>query len=108
MNTSTNQYYNLDEQFSTKSVKQVKRMMTTRKDKEQAAMDHVEKYGKYPYNEVPRYIASVKKANRVIDDCNCWMKAAFPLFSYKLWDEMIADVYGCLEGNGSDWMRGIL
>ena len=103
---SINQY-NLDEQLSTKSIKQVKAMMNTRKIKESVATAHIEQYGEYPYSDLPKYVTSVKKANKVIDDCSDWLKAAFPLFSAKLWDEMISDVYGCLEGRGSFDMNGL-
>ena len=97
---SVNQY-NLDEQLATKSIKQVKAMMNTRKNNELAAYEHIEKYGEYPYSEYPKHVSSVKKAEKVIDDVNDWINAAFPLFSNSLWDEMVADVFGCLEGRGS-------
>lgn len=93
--------YNLDEQFATKTINQIKAMMTTRKNRELEASEHIEQYGEYPYSDLPKHVTSVKKASKVIDDCNDWINAAFPLFSNSLWDEMVADVFGCLEGRGS-------
>ena len=80
---SINQY-NLGEQLATKSIKQVKAMMTTRKNNELAANEHIEKYGEHPYTEYPKYVASVSKAQKVVDDVNDWIGAAFPLFSSSL------------------------
>jgi len=99
--------YNLDEQLAAKSIKQVKVMMSTRKNKELEANEHIEQYGEYPYSDLPKYVTSVNKANKIVDDCSDWLKAAFPLFSNALWDEMISDVYGCLEGRGSFDMNGL-
>ena len=91
--------YNLGELLPTKSIKQVTSMLKVRHDRELAASEYVSKYDNYPYDDMPKYISGLKKANKTVDDCRAWLNDAVHYFSEDLWNKMIVDAGYCMEGN---------
>ena len=93
--------YNLDEQFMTKSVKQITNMVRSRIEKDRAATETIAEWGDY-VDMHPKYERMVKEARAIEADVMAWMQAAEVLFSAEKWDDIIIEAGGCLECWGSE------
>jgi len=90
-------YIELPMQLSTKSIKQVETMIKTRITKEYEAMEYLNKYDCWPFNEMKRYITKIKNSEKTINDVSNWITAASVGFSEEIWDGMIGRTQGHLD-----------
>ena len=88
--------------LTNKSIKQVKAMMTKRKEKEAKAQAVIDQYDSWIYKENKEAQKKVKSAEKKIDDCQEWLEAAVYCFGRELWNDMVGDVYGYLDSYGFD------
>lgn len=83
--------YNLDEQFSNLSTKQIEKMIKSRINKYHQASESLEPLEiiLQRNSDYPKIQARVDNIKSVMFDIDDWMSAAHILFSKKCWDNMV-------------------
>lgn len=91
--------YNLDEQLSKLSLKQIKNMIQSRMVKETELSRLINKYDDYPYTEIAKYQRQVKSADRERVCLWEWFSAAFAILSPKVWDQIVGEELTLTDGS---------
>ncbi|MDX2504580.1 MAG: hypothetical protein QNL62_08910 [Gammaproteobacteria bacterium] len=91
--------YNLDEQFSKLSLKQITNMIHLRMIKDIELIQYLDKYYSYPYNDRPKWVTKIKNWHSEQSDISDWMGAAFDCLSNELWNEIIRQPVKDRSGN---------